>query len=369
MSKEDKYYRALSALNDDDRTLLYKLIPNLSEQAEDIQTKVEELAEIVINRTSLSLAKIIEYHNEVNIKQGYNKPNLNQYSRYYQNGFFNNTHDNVLCSQLRYTLKEKEQKEIEKEIKENYINKIEFIKPKKHRQNILDKLDGQSNPYIFAKAIYQGINGLNTGNIYTVIENRAVIVTLLSNVTNDNFCKFKKFENIIKSALEYNKTTKREKHQACKYIGQISYATQQNLYKNSNLNFVKKDNRTLAYQALKEWQLLYDFFKPIKNKIIETIDFYNEICTEQLSVNLNLYSWHDVVIYAVYGYQKQSKTEKEYLKKYDDLISAYKKLYMDNRKVFSSDFYSLNHFVASFNVVVLCLYKYVWNKDIEPFFN
>ena len=52
MPKEDKYYRALSALNDDDRTFLYKLIPNLSEQTEGIQTKVEELAEIVINRTS-----------------------------------------------------------------------------------------------------------------------------------------------------------------------------------------------------------------------------------------------------------------------------------------------------------------------------
>ncbi len=85
MPKEDKYYRALSALNDDDKTFLYKLIPNLSEQTEGIQTKVEELAEVVINRTGLSLAKIIEYHNEVNIKQGYYEPNINQYSRYLQN--------------------------------------------------------------------------------------------------------------------------------------------------------------------------------------------------------------------------------------------------------------------------------------------
>lgn len=371
MPKEDKYYRALSALNDDDKTFLYKLIPNLSEQTEGIQTKVEELAEVVINRTGLSLAKIIEYHNEVNIKQGYYEPNINQYSRYYQNGFFNNTYDCVLYSGLHYILREKEQKEREKEIKENYINKIEFTKPKKHRQNILDKLSGQSTPYIFAKTIYQGINGLNTGNIYAVIENMAVISTLLGNVTTDEFCNFKDFRIVIETALTYNQNSKKkkEKHQAHKYIGQISYATEHNLYKAPNLKIVKKDSRSIAYQALKEWQLLYDFFKPIKNKIIKTIDFYNEVCAEQLSVDLNLSSWLDVVIYAVYGYQKQSKTEEKYFKKYDDLISAYKKLYMDNRKVFSSDFYSLNHFVTSFNVVVLCLYNNVWNKDIEPFFN
>lgn len=371
MPKEDKYYRALSALNDDDRTFLYKLIPNLSEQTEDIQTKVEELAEIVINRTGLSLAKIIEYHNEVNIKQGYYEPNINQYSRYYQNGFFNNTYDDVLCSRLQYVLREKEQKEIEKEIKENYINKIERTKPNKHRKNILDKLSGQTTPYIFAKAIYQGINGLNAGNIYAVIENRAIIATLLGNVTNDEFCNFKDFGIVIKTALAYNQTAKKkkEKHQAHKYIGQISYATEHNLYEKPKLNSVKKDSRSIAYQALKEWQLLYNFFKPIKNKIIDTVNMHNEICNEQIDVSLSLDTWLDVVIYAVYGYQKQSKTEEQYIKKYNDLISAYKKLYMDNRKIFSSDFYSLNHFVASFNVVVLCLYENVWNKDIEPFFN
>lgn len=371
MPKEDKYYRALSALNDDDKTFLYKLIPNLSEQTEGIQTKVEELAEVVINRTGLSLAKIIEYHNEVNIKQGYYEPNINQYSRYYQNGFFNDTYDCMLYLGLQYILRENEQKERErkKEIKENYINKIEYTKKKSHPQNILDKLKGNSTPYIFAKAIYQGINGLNSGNIYTVIENMAVISTLLGNVTNDNFCKFKDFEIIIKIALECNKTTKKKKHQASEYIEQLTYAIKQELFKNPEPKIIKKDSRAMSYQSLEEWQLLYDFFKPIKNKIIETIDFYNAVCTEQLSVNLNLYSWLDVVIYAVYGYQKESKTEEEYFKKYDDLISAYKKLYMDNRKVFSSDFYSLNHFVTSFNVVVLCLYENVWNKDIEPFFN
>lgn len=369
MPKEDKYYRALSALNDDDKTFLYKLIPNLSEQTEDIQTKVEELAEVVINRTGLSLAKIIEYHNEVYIRQGFFEPNINQHSRYYQNGFLNNTRDNVLCSQLQYTLREKKQKEIEKEIKENYINKIEYTKKKSHPQNILDKLSGQTTPYIFAKAIYQGINGLNAGNIYAVIENRAIIVTLLGNVTNDEFCNFKDFEIIIKTALKCNKTTKKKKHQACEYIEQLTYAIDEDLFKNPKPKIIKKDSRAMSYQALEEWQILYNFFKPIKNKIIETIDFYNEVCTEQLSIHLDLYNWLDVVIYAVYGYQKQSKTEEQYFKKYEDLISAYKKLYMDNRKVFSSDFYSLNHFVTSFNVVVLCLYENVWNKDIEPFFN
>lgn len=371
MTKEDKYYRALSALNDDDRTFLYKLIPNLSEQTEDIQTKVEELAEIVINRTGLSLAKIIEYHNEVNIKQGYYEPNINQYSRYYQSGSFNNTYDDVLCSSLKYVLREKERKEIEKEIKENYINKIEYTKKKSHPQNILDKLNGNTTPYIFAKAIYQGINGLNAGNIYTVIENRAVIATLLGNVTTDCFCNFNDFKIIIKSALVCNKKDKKkkEKHKASEYIEQLTYAITNDLYKNPNRQIIKKDSRAMSYQSLEEWQLLYDFFKPIKNKIIETVDFYDEVFTEQLSVNLDLNSWLDVVIYAVYGYQKRSKTEEQYIKKYNDLISAYKKLYMDNRKIFSSDFYSLNHFVTSFNVVVLCLYENVWNKDIEPFFN
>ena len=369
MIKEDKYYRALSALNDDDKTFLYKLIPNLSEQTEDIQTKVEELAEVVINRTGLSLAKIVEYHNKVYIRQGFFKPNINQYSRYYKNGFFNNTRDSVLCSQLQYTLREKEQKEREKEIKENYINKIEHTKDKSHPQNILDKLKGNSTPYIFAKAIYQGINGLNTGNIYTVIENRAVITTLLGDVTTDNFCNFENFEIIIKTALEWNKTTKKKKHQASEYIEQLTYAVEHDLFKKPKPKIIKKDRRAMSYQSLEEWQLLYNFFKPIKNKIIETVDFYNEVCTEQLSIHLDLHNWLDVVIYAVYGYQKQSKTEVQYFKKYDDLISAYKKLYMDNRKVFSSDFYSLNHFVTSFNVVVLCLYENVWNKDIEPFFN
>lgn len=369
MPKEDKYYRALSALNDDDKTFLYKLIPNLSEQTEGIQTKVEELAEVVINRTGLSLAKIIEYHNEVNIKQGYYEPNINQYSRYYQNGFFNDTYDCVLYSGLHYILRENEQKEREKEIKETYINKIEYTKKKSHPQNILDKLKGNSTPYIFAKAIYQGIDGLNTGNIYAVIEDMAVISTLLGNVTTDNFCKFKDFEIIIKKVLECNKTTKKKKHQASEYIEQLTYAIKQGLFKNPEPKIIKKDSRAMSYQSLEEWQLLYDFFKPIKNKIIKTIDFYNEVCAEQLSVDLNLYSWFDVVIYAVYGYQKESKTEEEYFKKYNDLISAYKKLYMNNRKVFSSDFYSLNHFVTSFNVVVLCLYENVWNKDIEPFFN
>lgn len=325
MPKEDKYYRALSALSDDDRTFLYKLIPNLSEQTEDIQTKVEELAEVVINRTGLSLAKIIEYHNEVYIRQGFFEPNIKQHSRYYQKGFFNNTYDDVLCSGLQYVLREKEQKEREKEIKENYINKIEYTKKKNHPQNILDKLTGKTTPYIFAKTIYQGINGLNTGNIYIVIENRAVIATLLGNVTTDNFCNFKDFEIIIKTALKCNKTTKKKKHQASEYIEQLTYAIKQELFKNPEPKIIKKDSRAMSYQSLEEWQLLYDFFKPIKNKIIKTIDFYNEVCTEQLSDNLNLYSWLDVVIYAVYGYKKESKTEKEYFKKYDDLISAYKR--------------------------------------------
>lgn len=124
MPKEDKYYRALSALNDDDRTFLYKLIPNLSEQTEDIQTKVEELAEIVINRTSLSLPKIIEYQSTSYIRQGLIEPKTNQYSRYYKKGYFNSITERLPSSNLIYRIKGMEQKGIEKdkEIKKNYVN-------------------------------------------------------------------------------------------------------------------------------------------------------------------------------------------------------------------------------------------------------
>ena len=71
MPKEDKYYRALSALNDDDLSTLYELIPKLKDQDLELQTKVQELAEVITSRINLSLAKIIEYCKESDITQGY----------------------------------------------------------------------------------------------------------------------------------------------------------------------------------------------------------------------------------------------------------------------------------------------------------
>lgn len=375
MPKEDKYYRALSALNDDDRTFLYKLIPNLSEQTEDIQTKVEELAEIVINRTGLSLPKIIEYQSTSYIRQGLIEPKTNQHSRYYKEGYFNSIVERLPSSNLIYRIKEMEQKGIEKdkEIKKNYVNKIEQKKDHPHPVNILDNLKGTSNHIFFSKAIYQGINSLVNNDIYGVIENRAIIVTLLEDsITNDAFCNFKDFKVIIKTALDCDRTIKKHKKKsgASKYLNQLTDAMKNGEYKNPNRSVIKYGRySTQAYRVLEEWQILYTFFKPIKNKIIDTVNMYNEICNEQISVPLSLFTWLDVVIYAVYGYQQLSKTEEQYIKKYDDLISAYKKLYMDNQKKFCFSFYSLNHFVQSFNVVALCLYENVWNKDIEQFFN
>ena len=374
MPKEDKYYRALSALNDDDRTFLYKLIPNLSEQTEDIQTKVEELAEIVINRTSLSLPKIIEYQSTSYIRQGLIEPKTNQYSRYYKKGYFNSITEWLPSSNLIYRIKGMEQKGIEKdkEIKKNYVNKIEQKKDHPHPVNILDNLKGTSNHTFFSKAIYQGINSLVNNDIYGIIENRAIIVTLLEDsITNDAFCNFKDFKVIIKTALDCDRTIKKHKKKsgASKYLNQLTDAMKNGAYKNPNRSVIKYGRySTQAYRVLEEWQILYTFFKPIKEKIINTANEYNEWCNEQY-IWVDLSDWLDVVIYAVYGYYKESKFEEQYFNKLDDLISAYKKLYMDNQKKFCFSFYSLNHFVQSFNVVALCLYEYVWDKDIEPFFN
>ena len=84
MPKEDKYYGALSALNDDDFSTLYELIPKLKDQDLELQNKVQELAEVITSRTNLSLAKIIEYYKESYITQGYHCfDKSKKVSRYY----------------------------------------------------------------------------------------------------------------------------------------------------------------------------------------------------------------------------------------------------------------------------------------------
>ena len=84
MLKEDKYCRALSALNNDDFSTLYELIPKLKDQDLELQTKVQELAEVITSRTNLSLAKIIEYYKESYITQGYHcLDKSKKVSRYY----------------------------------------------------------------------------------------------------------------------------------------------------------------------------------------------------------------------------------------------------------------------------------------------
>ena len=52
-----------------------------------------------------------------------------------------------------------------------------------------------------------------------------------------------------------------------------------------------------------------------------------------------------------------------------DLIDEYRTLYVNNQDVFSHDFISSNQFVESFNTVATCLFEFVFNKDIERFFN
>ena len=52
-----------------------------------------------------------------------------------------------------------------------------------------------------------------------------------------------------------------------------------------------------------------------------------------------------------------------------DLINEYRTLYINNQDVFSHDFISSNQFVESFNTVATCLFEFVFNKDIERFFN
>ena len=385
MPKEDKYYGALSALNDDDFSTLYELIPKLKDQDLELQNKVQELAEIITSRTNLSLAKIIDYYKESYITQGYHCfDKSKKVSRYYFTYDTQGRRINYIKD--LYKLSKEDQKTKIKDITENYINKIE--KGNNTRAyKLLFKLS-ETRGLLFAQYTYKAIHALITGNLYAIVESRALITSLFVDNVIDDFCNFEKLEKIIKEII---KKSKKDCHGAQEFINHILYRLKEEEIRS---NTIPKDPRNVRYCILREWQILYDFFKQYKdiNKDFEQIkdDYIQKDCEDY-------YDNHDYdpdepieippeydCSYFTENYLDLISCVKtnnsDYLYCGDDLpfidddiqqdlINEYRTLYINNQDVFSHDFISSNQFVESFNTVATCLFEFVFNKDIERFFN
>ena len=387
MPKEDKYYGALSALNDDDFSTLYELIPKLKDQDLELQNKVQELAEIITSRTNLSLAKIIDYYKESYITQGYHCfDKSKKVSRYYFTYDTQGENIALIYKKGLCTLSEQDRKNKIKDTTENYINKIEKGNNTRAYKRLF-KLS-ETRGLLFAKYTYKAIHALITGNLYAIVESRALITSLFVDNVIDDFCNFEKLEKIIKEII---KKSKKDCHGVQEFINHILYRLKEEQIRS---NTIPKDPRNTSYCILREWQILYDFFKQYKdiNKDFEQIkdDYIQKYCEDYYDNHdydpdgpIEIPPEYDCSYFTenyldLISFVKTNNSDYVYcgddLPFIDDdikqdVITKYRALYIHNQDVFSHDFISSNQFVESFNTVATCLFEFVFNKDIERFFN